>query len=111
MKPMYYLLDGHKTIPCDDIYEFGRLYEGDPEKRRVARANLPGDIFVSTVFLGIDHGFSIDPEAQPVLFETMIFGFPEGHELHDYQERYCTWEDAEEGHKRAVEAAAKEVKS
>ncbi len=34
----------------------------------------------------------------PVLFETMIFGGPE----HGYQERYTSWTEAEEGHKRAV---------
>lgn len=52
---------------------------------------------VSTVFLGLDHGFY--SEADPVLWETMVFGG-----VHDqYQER-CggTREDALVMHKRVV---------
>lgn len=30
-------------------------------------------LYVSTVWLGIDHGFSEDPLAPPILFETMVF--------------------------------------
>lgn len=57
-------------------------------------------ITVSTVFLGLDHNYGIGP---PVLFETMIFGGE-----HDgYQERYCTWDEAVEGH----EVAKKLIKS
>lgn len=53
-------------------------------------------ILVSTVFLGIDHGFH-----PPVLWETMIFGGK-----HDeYQVRYSSLADAKEGHSRAVALA------
>lgn len=53
------------------------------------------DAGVSTVFLGVDHGFAGGP---PVLWETMIFGG-----THDqYQERYTSLAAAKEGHKRAV---------
>ena len=54
------------------------------------------DIRVSTVFLGLDHGFGAE---EPVLFETMIFGG----EYDEYCERYCTWDEAVEGHAKAVE--------
>ena len=39
----------------------------------------------------------------PVLFETMVFGG----EYDDYQERYHTYDEAEEGHKRIVEMVDK----
>lgn len=55
---------------------------------------------VSTVFLGLDHGWSMVPQP-PVLFETMIFGGP----LDDEQWRYCTKEEAIQGHRRAVAMA------
>jgi hypothetical protein len=45
---------------------------------------------VSTVFLGIDHGFGDDP----ILFETMVFGG----EYDGIQKRYSTWDEAVEGH-------------
>jgi hypothetical protein len=50
---------------------------------------LPAEVSVSTVFLGIDHGFRCD-RGLPVLWETMIFGGP-----HDgYQNRYTSRTDA-----------------
>ncbi len=48
---------------------------------------------VSTVFLVWDHSFGNG--AQPVLFETMVFGGV----YNDYQIRYNTYEEAEAGHK------------
>jgi len=38
-------------------------------------------------------------EGEPLLFETMIFGG----EHDDYQERYSTYEEALEGHQRAIQ--------
>ncbi len=52
---------------------------------------------VSTVFLGSNH--RIVPGELPILFETMIFNGP----LDEYQCRYHTRAEAEEGHHRAVE--------
>lgn len=52
------------------------------------------DIHISTVFLGLDHSFW---EWEPLLFETMIFGWK-----HDsYQERYSTYDEALEWHEKA----------
>lgn len=62
-----------------------------------------GPLFVSTVFLGLDHNIStlIDPAAEPLLFETMIFD-----ELQDnYQTRCTTWDQAEFMHQAAVAIA------
>jgi hypothetical protein len=53
---------------------------------------------VSTVWLGTDHNFWL--EGPPLVFETMVFQ-PRGHDI--YLERYTTWEQAEEGHQRAIQ--------
>lgn len=64
------------------------------------------DVWVSTVWLGLDHGhnFYDAPDYRPVIFETMIFGGPLDQ---DYQERYCTRAEALVGHERAIEVARK----
>lgn len=47
---------------------------------------------VSTVFLGLDHGFGISKA--PVLWESMVFGGP----LDGQMRRYDDWERAHTGH-------------
>lgn len=64
------------------------------ENKVVAKDEING-VKISTVFLGMDHGFF----GKPLLFETMIFGGE--HDM--YQERYSTYEQAEKGHKVAVD--------
>jgi len=61
----------------------------------VSQTKLRG-VFVSTVFLVIDHGYRDfgDKNYKPVLWETMIFGGKNN----DYQERYTSLEDAKAGH-------------
>lgn len=77
----------------------------DLRNRHVADEQV-GDARVSTVFLGIDHGFPWLAEHEneayrPVLFETMIFG-SKGGKFDDYQTRCCTWDEAEDMHEKAV---------
>jgi hypothetical protein len=92
-----YILNGQEAIPCEDLLTWGRWFE--TAERHVAQKVI-GDVRVSTVFLGLDHKFGSD--GPPLIFETMIFGGE-----HDgYQERYSTWEQAEEGHKRALALVA-----
>ena len=97
MQDCNYILDGKTPVVCDDLDEFGRWFATDNDKRRVAETTI-GDYWVSTVFLGFDHNWG---DGAPVLFETMIF--PSGIMGAEYQERYCTWDEAEAGHQRAVE--------
>jgi hypothetical protein len=87
-----YTLRGHKPVPCADVLEWGRWIES--ADRHVGSDYL-GTIHVSTVFLGLNHQFG---NGRPMLFETMIFGGP----LDQYTERYSTWDEAEAGHRRAV---------
>jgi hypothetical protein len=92
-----YILKGRTPELCEDVVEWARWY--DKADRRVAdwQGTVNGqDVRVSTVFLGIDHDFSKD--GPPILFETMVFGGERDQE----QERYATWEEAEDGHAKFV---------
>lgn len=85
--------DGRTPIPVDDTDAWVRWYESSCEG---LKTEINGAL-VSTVFLGLDHGF---PGAdEPILWETMIFGHAE---LEGYQERYSNYEDAMKGHELAV---------
>jgi hypothetical protein len=104
MSDRYVAKPGGGIEPEPDLFRWARWYEDAAKKlfeeggRRVDRTELADGVYVSTVFLALNHAFGSGP---PVLFETMIFGGP-----HDeYQERYTTVEEAREGHRRAVERA------
>jgi len=61
----------------------------------VAKSYLDGtDIYVSTVWLGVDHSFG---EGQPLIFETIVFG-----DEHESCTRYGTEEAAIAGHREIV---------
>ena len=93
-----------KPVPCNDPSEWAKLF--DSIDRRVALTTIVNDkseIQVSTVFLGIDHGFGDGP---PILFETMAFENGEDKLV----QRYLTWEDAEKGHKRMVKQIKKMIR-
>lgn len=57
------------------------------------------DVKVSTVWLGLDHGFGGN---RPVIFETMTFP---GQDC----ERHCTLQEAIVGHERMVEQVKREI--
>lgn len=90
----------------DDILKWARWMQDHREEYRIGDEVLmgpEGEIFVSTVFLGVDHGFLSYGDRPPVLWETMVFGGPEEEDEGRLMERYTTAEDAAEGHKRMVE--------
>ncbi len=95
-----YILDGHEPVVCEDILEWARWFEKSSEARCVADDQV-GGAWVSTVFLGLDHSFGPGP---PVLFETMVFEGP----LDGTEDRYSTWQEAEEGHRRMVALVKKD---
>lgn len=84
---------------------------GDPKYKRVALTRIfsaadPGIKYdVSTVWLGLDHGFGSDV---PLIFETMVFGGDE-----DWADllcqRYSTEEEAADGHAEIVATVAAAV--
>lgn len=98
----YILVDG-EAVPSDDLMEWAR-WMGEAD-RSVART-LVGSSSVSTVFLGLDHSFSMG--GPPVLWETAVFC---GGEC-DIVNRYTSEAKAKAGHidtvrrlQRADEAA------
>lgn len=98
MRHMFYGLDDdHNPIPLDLKDPNLEALMRDVQKRRVALDEI-GDYVVSTVFLGLDHCFSLT--GSPILFETMIF--PKGGFRDLHCERYETWNEAVAGHQRIV---------
>jgi hypothetical protein len=56
------------------------------------------EICISTIWMGLNHSWT----HTLLIFETMIFGIEDDEYLKDFQQRYGTLEEAEEGHKRSV---------
>lgn len=107
--PGKYILDEHgEPQECRDLLEWSMWMERTrTDGTRVIahdRDEAPGapDVFVSTIFLGLDHKHFLD--GPPILFETMVFGG-----LHDgYQKRYTSREEALRGHQVACALVAKD---
>lgn len=93
--PRHYILVG-RTPMAVDLMTWARMFEKND--RHVGIDHVTDACRVSTVFLGLDHGFG---RGDPVLFETMIFGGP----LDGEMERYSTYDQAERGHAEAVTKA------
>lgn len=90
---MYYRLNGRETELVGGMQEM--IDASLPITTRLF-SNEIGQSRISTVFLSMDHGLAgLIGDGTPVLFETMVLGGE-----HDgYQERYHTYDEAEEGHK------------
>jgi hypothetical protein len=93
------LNNDHSYKPCD-IETWAEQYKS------LSRSNLRhvsdqtiGNYRISTVWLGIDHNFY--NELYPLLFETMVF--PKDSYADIYMQRYSTWNEAVESHKKTVE--------
>ena len=56
---MYSLDSEHRAVPCEDTLEWARAFEA--RSRRVAETALPNGVYVSTVFLALDHQFDDGP--------------------------------------------------
>lgn len=98
---MWYTLDeNNKPVASASVIEAATWLDKNPEKKAVKQEHI-GDIFISTVFLGLDHAWESDI---PVLWETMIFGG----EHDQYQERYTSVEEALEGHQTALNLVNKQ---
>ena len=101
MRNLWYMLKEGKPVPANVISPEFQEWYNNIDNRRVARTDIAKDIWVSTVFLGLDHNlFGV---GEPVLWETMIFGGSEDM----YQERATTKEEALEHHNVAVALAQK----
>lgn len=97
----YYILEGHEPKLTHDSMEWAHWYE--TADRHVGLTEFEDGLFVSTVFLGLDHNFW--SHGPPILFETMIGSHnptTNANKWEDHQWRYATWDEAEAGHKAAV---------
>jgi hypothetical protein len=69
----FILDDQNNVVPVDNVLDWGQWFEAaTANKSRVVAQEQIGDAFVSTVFLGIDHGWN--PAGPPIIWETMVFG-------------------------------------
>lgn len=86
-----YILVGHELVEEPDLLTWATWFE---DADRQVADSIQGDVRVSTVFLGLDHGWG----GRAQLFETMVFVGDESQDC----ERYATWDEAEAGHARWV---------
>ena len=104
----FFKLEGKTAVPIRSA-EYVEWVVQDPDHgSRKVRADqyLSGtdEILVSTTFLrGINHRW-VD-EAEPLLFETMVFGGT----MDQAQWRYSTWEKAEAGHQEVLDQLLREM--
>ena len=89
----HYILDGKKVVPTDFVTWSNWFETAD----RVIALTETSKGTVSTVFLGLDHGWGSG--GPPLVFETMVFG---GKHDQEYQTRCSTYEEAEQMHKDAL---------
>lgn len=109
----HYTLDERgEPVPEPDLFAWAEWLEADQKTgaRRLAQDTI-GPYLVSTVFMGLDHGFG---EGPPVLWETMIFGVEEEIEFLGKRrrcrkevgaDRYTSKAEALAGHASAVKLA------
>lgn len=101
--------DEGNVIPEPNLLKWAEWFESSGPKRRLERTELPKH-HVSTVFLGLDHGFGETPQ----LWETMVFEnkltevdiFGKKEKIHKsldrFTRRYATKEQALVGHQEVV---------
>jgi hypothetical protein len=89
------LTEDGKVMPCD-LLTWAHFLESSPQ-RRIWQEELPGGYWLSTVFLGLDHGSF----GRQLWFETMLFKPPRELAESIYLERYETLAEAMEGHAQA----------
>lgn len=101
-----YILVGKVAVPEPDLGRWGQwMAARKADKGRHVAESTVGPLWISTVFLGLDHNFGL--RGPPLLFETMIFDSarsPDGYldDISGYQTRCSTWGEAERMHEEAV---------
>lgn len=87
---MFYILKDKKVLIVE-YKTWAEWIESNHIVRKVKQTQFDCGI-VSTVFLGLDHNFS--GIGLPILFESRVFGGVNDGDMM----RYCTWDEAENGH-------------
>jgi len=107
----FWILDENRVPKiAADMDEWANFMQRDFEERSRVGNTETATMWVSTVFLGVDHNYRND--GPPILFETMVFSrekYPREfrgkigwsrEDFHTY--RYATWDDALTGHNTTV---------
>jgi hypothetical protein len=100
-KKDHYILDENNNVIEADLTTWAQFI-GDERERSIVKQEYIGDLQVSTIFIGLDHnlaGLITKGEHRPHIFETMIF--KDNKDI--YCDRYSTWEEAKEGHQKAID--------
>ena len=96
----YYKLTDKKEVVEVSMEEGIEQYAENGNRGRRVDLTEDENYQVSTVFLVMDHSFGII-DGPPLVFETMVF--PLGSLNEQEMERYSTWEEAKEGHRKICE--------
>lgn len=95
MMSEHYILDKNgKPVRAPDLLTWGRWFEN--AERHVAETYI-GELYISTVFLGLDH--NLNPDGSPILWETMVFN---ENDSRDMDRCSGSREQAEAMHERMV---------
>lgn len=87
MSRWYVLLSNHQVARVGSLMAWAEWCAEHDDERIVKQTFQGDDLWVSTVFLGLDHNWGDGP---PLLFETMCFRNDSGEEC----VRSSTWEEA-----------------
>jgi hypothetical protein len=98
----HYIQDEHGEPVETDLYTWAAWFENADNRVIAHDRDESGtrDILVSTIFLGLDHGFG---EGPPILWETMVLK-DGGSDV--YCERYTSRADALAGHRAVCRRAS-----
>lgn len=93
----FYILKYRKPVLCTDAKKWDKWFTRGNRRVRLTRVN---NVWVSTVFLGMDHRYGyVTTDDKPILFETMAFVDDDAQEM----ARCSTWREALKQHWAMVE--------
>lgn len=99
-KLKHWILDAEGNHVKVDLLTWAQWLE-HPDNRVICYTQITSRVWVSTIFLGIDHRFPGYPPGPPILYETLVFNGP----MDGEGGRWCSRDDAETGHKTFVKKA------
>lgn len=101
---VFYIEDKEgKPVAVEDMLTWSKWMEENEERKRVGLAELGEGGTISTVFLGLDHGWG--EGHAPMLYETLVFGGPRD----GWMVRYGTREMASRGHEGMIREVQRDM--
>ena len=90
----YAILTEDKKVQPVPLQEWAAFLEQKNPSNRVIKQEDVNGVYISTVFLGLNHGFG----GHDKWFETMVFARDREPTEDEYQKRYETYDEAIAGH-------------